>query len=254
MLSLVRCWFWSWCLSVLGHGPCSCTACVFSRCAPNRVNNHQVVHIAGCFLNTCPCVLERMIAVLTMSCFPHDFLALVLNSYSSGTSSHLSTGGSLHEQVRLYTWGKTVLASQIKRWALSWLWPFRRKSCHPRLSLLSSAMATVKKSSWSIRICRKGTEEKRVLLCYCIDLLSTPAFLLCVVRVSPQMKVFWGWKRSRGVEELPRREQVSKLGLFSCKRNGWWQVWQPCRVTSGQRNWIGMNLLTVPSSMRAGGY
>lgn len=140
MLFLVWCWFWSWCLGVLGHAPCSCIACVFSRCAPNRVNSHQVVEIAGFHLNACPCVLETMIAVLTMSCFPHHFLALVLNSYSSGTSSHLSTGGSVHEQMRLYIWGKSVLAPQVQRWALSWPWLFRRKNWRHRLSLLSAEL------------------------------------------------------------------------------------------------------------------
>lgn len=38
------------------------------------------------------------------------------------------------------TWGKTPLASQIKRWALRWPCPFRRKNCHHRLSLMSTEL------------------------------------------------------------------------------------------------------------------
>lgn len=161
MLSLLWYWFWSWCLGVLGHTPCSCIACVFSRCTPNRVNSHQVVQIACCYLNTVPLYLERMMAVLTMSCFPRAFLALVLNSYSSGTSSHLTAGEGLNEQMRLYTWGKTLLVSQIKRWALSWPWPFRRKNCHHRLSLLSTELVRWQQSKADEALGSVGKELKK---------------------------------------------------------------------------------------------
>lgn len=121
------------------HAPCGCVACVFSRCTQNRVNSHQVVQIAGSYLNTYPCILGRMIPVLTKSCFPTDFLALVLNSYSWGTSCTLAWVKVCMSRWG-YTWGKNLLASQIKRWALSWPWPFRRRNCHHRWSLLSTEL------------------------------------------------------------------------------------------------------------------
>lgn len=134
-------------------------ACVFSRCATNRVDGHQVVQIAACSQNTCPCILERMIALFTMPCFPCDFLALVLNLCSLGTSSHL--GGSLHEQRRLYRVGKTVLASQIKDglWGghNAWQEDLFTTDC-PCWSL--SWWNDNSQEKWSIRICRKGTEGK----------------------------------------------------------------------------------------------
>lgn len=144
------------------HAPCGCVACVFSRCTQNRVNSHQVVQIAGSYLNTYPCILGRMIPVLKvmfsqwLPCLGPQFLQL-------GYKLYLSMGESLYEQMRLYM-GKESPCFINKKMDSELAVTFQEEELSSQMVLAEhwvGEMATVKKSRWTIRICRKGTEGKQ---------------------------------------------------------------------------------------------
>lgn len=166
-----------------------------------------------------------------MLCSPHDFPALVLSSGSSDTGVTLAQVA-VCVRKQGCTHGDVLSASQM---VMRWFWAGSDPSGGRAVITACPSWAwswrdgtSWDKSGCSFRICRKGRKPTG-LLCNCMNLLST----------LPYCCLWWGWKcgnwkRPRGVEELPCKEQHSKWG-------------QSCRAMTGQRTWVRMNSLSLPA-------
>ena len=140
------------------------------------------------------------------------------------------------------THGERLLASQIKRWALSWSWPFRRRSCRHRLSLQLSwwdGNSQVDEALGSVGKELNKTKKASMLL-------HKPVVHPCLAAAGGESIPSDG--HVLGLTETQRCEGASLQEAQEQMRALWLQKQQLRANMTGQRNWTGMNCsLSLPA-------